>query len=106
MSEKYADDAQRQRVLFELMALCGSEELERATRLVEQGLAEQQGMDDPAPTVQLAQVVQEINAIPQARKNLHDTMQNYFKEMATERMVAIRNAVRQAWIAASLRSSQ
>ena len=54
--EKFSEIVQRQRIVFELMELCGSEELESATRLVEQGLAEPQVRDDPEQSVEICAI--------------------------------------------------
>ncbi len=82
VGERFHDDAQQQRMLFELMELCSAEELENAARLVERGLSEQQVLDDPEQTVKFAELKQEIADIPEARRNLHDTLLSYFREVA------------------------
>ena len=89
--EKFSDAAQRQRIVFELMELCGSEELESAIRLVDQGLSEPQVKNDPDQSVKFAQLKQEIADIPEARKILHETLLIYFKEMinGNERSVEV-----------------
>ena len=80
--ENFSEPAQRQRIVFELMELCGSEELASATRLVEQGLAEPQVMNDPEQNVKFAELKQEIAGLPEVRKALHETLLLYFSEMA------------------------
>ncbi|HMC13966.1 MAG TPA: adenylate/guanylate cyclase domain-containing protein [Gallionellaceae bacterium] len=99
--EKFSDAAQRQRVVFELMESCGSEELASATRLVEQGLADPQVRDDPEQSVKFAQLKQEIADIPEARKVLHDTLLTYFRELAygNDRSVeVVRQQVDRDWV--------
>lgn len=99
--EKFSDKTQRQRVVFELMELCGSEELASATRLVEQGLAEPQVRNDPEQNVKFAQLKQEIADLPEARKILHDSLLTYFREMANgnDRSVeVVRQQVDRDWV--------
>jgi len=99
--EKYSEIAQRQRIVFELMELCGSEELEKATRLVEQGLADPLVRSDPDQSLKFAQLKQEIVDMPDARKILHETLLIYFREMASgnERSVeVVRQQVDRDWV--------
>ena len=79
--EKYTDLAQRQRIMFELLELCGQEELQRADKLVEQARANPAIMGDTEQAVRFAELEQEIDDIPAARKALYDSLLTYFKEM-------------------------
>ncbi len=99
--EKFSDIVQRQRIVFELMELCGSEELESASRLVEQALADPQIRNDPDQNVKFSQLKQEIADIPGARKILHETLLIYFTEMAggNDRSVEVaRQQVDRDWL--------
>ena len=101
VQERFSDAARRQRMVFELMDLCGSEELENANRLVEQGLASPQIMGDPEQAVKFAQLKQEIADIPEARKALYGTLLAYFREMAygNERSVGVvRQQIDRDWL--------
>jgi adenylate cyclase len=79
--ETYTDLAQRQRIMFELMESCGQEELGRAATLVEQALAASGIKDNTEQAVRFAQLKQEIEDIPAARKQLYDSLLVYFKEL-------------------------
>lgn len=79
--EKYSDLAQRQRILFELMDLCGQEELERANALVEKALATPGIKDNTEQAVRFTELKEQIADIPVARKALYDSLLTYFKEI-------------------------
>jgi len=100
--EKFSDAGRRQRVMFELMELCGAAELERATHLIDRVLADPKVMADPEQAAKLAQLKQQIADIPLARKLLYDTLLIYFREMAygNERSVAVvRQQIDRDWAA-------
>jgi class 3 adenylate cyclase len=99
--EKFSNAAQRQRVVFEVMELCGSEELASATRLVEQGLADPEVRNNAEQSVKFAQLKQQISEIPEARKLLHDTLLTYFTELTfgNDRSVeVVRQQIDRAWV--------
>ena len=79
--ETYADLPQRQRIVFELMDLCGQAELDRASALVDRALATPGITDDTEQAVRFAELKQEIADIPSARKALYDSLLSYFKEI-------------------------
>ncbi|MDX8400021.1 MAG: adenylate/guanylate cyclase domain-containing protein [Gallionellaceae bacterium] len=73
--------SQRQRLIFELMGLCGGLKLESAAHLIERGLAEPQIKNDPEQNMKFAQLQQKIADIADARKFLHETLLIYFREI-------------------------
>jgi len=79
---KYSDLAQRQRILFELMNLCGEEELARAAALVEEARASPGIKADTEQAVRFAELEEQIDDIPAARKALHDSLLTYFTEIS------------------------
>jgi adenylate cyclase len=80
--EKIPDAVQRRRMVFELMELCGQEEMDRASALIEQALANPAVMKDPEQAVKFTRLKEEMDDIPPARKQLYDTLLAYFKEMS------------------------
>lgn len=80
--EKFSDTVQRRRMVFELMELCGQEELDKATTLIDQALANPAIMGDPDQAIRFTKIKEEINDIPDARKQLYGTLLAYFGEMS------------------------
>lgn len=80
--EKFPDAIQRRRMMFELMELCGQEQLDRATALVEQAFANPAVLKDSEQAIRFAQLQEQIADIPPARKALYESLLAYFKEMS------------------------
>jgi len=79
--ETFTFKSQRQRMVFELMGLCGGLKLESAARLIDRGLAEPQIKNDPEQNMKFAQFKQKVADIAEARKFLHETLLIYFQEV-------------------------
>ncbi len=80
--EKFPEPVQQRRMVFELMELCGQEELDKTIALVERALATPAIMKDPEQAIKFTRLKEEIDDIPVARKTLYDTLLSYFKEMS------------------------